>query len=150
MNLVKFYNPHYNVTRNLVDDLFGNFFNNDYHENYVKHCSENPATNVLETEKDFKLEILLPGFAKEDVSLNCKNRVLTIKAETKKENAGKTEGYKYEHREFETFAFEKQYRLPKEVDVDKISAGFENGVLTLLLPKKEEAPEKAPLKIEIA
>ncbi|MCF6332425.1 MAG: Hsp20/alpha crystallin family protein [Draconibacterium sp.] len=149
MNLVRFNNPHYNVNRVLVDELFNNFFKNDYHEDYAKNCGTKPASNIFETETEFKIEVLLPGFKKEDVQLNYQNNLLTIKVENEvKED--KPEEYKYAHREFGAFNFEKQYRVPKSVNDEKISANFENGVLNITLLKKEEALEKAPVEIKIS
>lgn len=148
MNLVRFQNPRYSTNRVLVDELFNNFFKNDYHENYVKNCAS-PATNVFETEKEFKIEIQLPGFSKEDLQLNYQNNLLSIKVEKKEEKDTKEE-YKYAHREFGAYNFEKQYRVPKSVDAEKISARFENGILVIGLPKREEALEKAPMEIKIS
>jgi HSP20 family protein len=121
---------------------------NDYHENYVPGCASKPATNVFETEKDFQIEVLLPGFSKKEVQLTVQNNLLTIKAGKNTEE--ETAEYKYEHREFGSQEFEKQYRLPKTVNSDEIKAKFEDGVLKLELPKKEEALEKDPLEIEIS
>ncbi len=148
MNLVRFQNPRYNANRVLVDELFNNFFKNDYHEDYAKNGETKPATNVFETEKEFKIEVLLPGFTKEDLQLNVHNYLLTIKVEKEKEE--KEEVFKYVHREFGAANFEKQYRLSKSVDVEKIAAKFENGILNISLPKKEEALEKAPVDIKIS
>jgi HSP20 family protein len=148
MNLVRFHNPRYNANRVLVDELFNNFFRNDYHADYAKSCASNPATNVFETEKEFKIEVLLPGFTREDLSLNVHKNVLSIKVE--KETKETDENYKYVRREFGAENFEKQYRLPKSVDVEKISAKFEDGVLNVELPKKEEALEKAPVEIKVS
>ncbi len=148
MNLVRFHNPRYNANSVLVDELFNNFFKNDYHEGYAKNYSTKPSTNVFETETEFKIEVLLPGYKKEDVQLNYQNNLLTIKVENEvKED--KPEEFKYAHREFETANFEKQYRIPKSVNDEKISAKFENGILNITLQKKEEALEKAPVEIKI-
>ncbi|HPF51523.1 MAG TPA: Hsp20/alpha crystallin family protein [Draconibacterium sp.] len=147
MNLVRFQHPRYNVNRVLVDELFNNFFNNDYHENYVRNCGAAPATNVFETETDFRIELSLPGYAKEDVQLINKDNLLTIKVE--KEKTEDKETFKYMHREFGAYNFEKQYRLPKTVDAENISAKFENGILSVVLPKKEEAKEKEAVEIKI-
>ena len=147
MNLVRFHNPRYNANSVLVDELFNNFFNNDYHEDYVKNNTSKPATNIFETEKEFKIELLVPGFTKEDLSLEQKDNLLTIKVEKKEE---KQEEYKYARREFGAYNFEKQYRLPKTIDAENITAKFENGILNVLLPKKEEALEKAPVQIKIS
>ena len=67
-----------------------------------------------------------------------------------KEKENKTEEFKYSHREFGAFNFEKQYRIPKSVNDEKINAQFENGVLNIVLPKKEEALEKEPVNIKIS
>lgn len=150
MNVAKFENPYYHANRNLVDDLFSNFFKNDYHENYVKNCGRQPATNVLETEKDFQVELLLPGFPKEDVQMNYHKNLLTIKVDKEEEKEEKKEEFKYAHREFGSYNFEKQFKVPNSVDAENISAKFENGILRIVLPKKEEALEKAPIDIKIA
>lgn len=148
MNLVKFHNPRYSANRVLVDELFNNFFNNDYHEDYVKNNATKPATNIFETEKEFRIELLVPGVTKDDLSLVQKDNLLTIKVEKKEEE--KQEEYKYARREFGAYNFEKQYRLPKTIDAENITAKFENGILNVLLPKKEEALEKAPVQIKIS
>ncbi len=150
MNLVRFENPRYNVNRTLVDEVFNNLLRNDYHENYVKGNGIAPATNVFETEKEFKLEVLLPGFVKEDLQLNVHKNVLTVKVEKEeKEDKENKEAYKYVHREFGAKNFEKKYRLPKSVDAEHISAKFENGILNIELPKKEEALDKEPVEIKV-
>ncbi len=150
MNLVRFHNPHRNVNQNLVDQLFNNFLRNDYDENYLNECNCKPATNIFETDTDFRVELLLPGFKKEDVQLNYHEQVLTVKSELPEEKEDEKEAFKYEHREFGAYNFERKFRVPRTVDAEKISAQFEDGVLKLVLPKKEEALEKAPVDIKIA
>eukprot|EP00764_Aduncisulcus_paluster_P010679 gnl/Carplike_NY0171/37_a52_9989.p1 GENE.gnl/Carplike_NY0171/37_a52_9989~~gnl/Carplike_NY0171/37_a52_9989.p1 ORF type:complete len:151 (-),score=6.91 gnl/Carplike_NY0171/37_a52_9989:100-552(-) len=150
MNLVRFQNPRYAVNRNLVDELFSNFLRNDYHENYLENCGNQPATNVFETEKDFRIELLLPGFPKEDVQINYHKNVLTIKVNKEEEKETKTEEYKYAHREFGAFNFEKSFKVPNSVDAENINAKFDDGILHIVLPKKEEALEKDPVDIKIA
>jgi len=150
MSLVRFHNPEFSINSNLVDELFSNFLRNDYHENYLENCGNQPATNVFETEKDFRIELLLPGFPKEDVQINYHNNLLTIKVYKEESKEEKSEEYKYTHREFGSFNFEKNFKVPNTVDTENISAKFENGVLHLVLPKKEEAVEKAPVEIKIA
>ncbi len=151
MNVVRFRNSHYNANSELVDDLFNNIFKNDYHEDYVKNCGCQPATNVLETDNDFQIELLLPGFPKEDVQMNYHKNLLTVKVDKKEEEKeDKKEEFKYAHREFGAYNFEKQFKVPNSVNAEKISAKFENGILRITLPKKEEALEKAPVDIKIA
>lgn len=149
MSLVRFYSPRYSVNRNLVNEMLNSFLTSDHHENYVHNCKCQPATNVFETETDFRIELLLPGFAKEDVQISYHKNLLTVKVD-KPEQSEKSENYKYAHREFGMYNFEKQFQVPDSVKVDNIDAKFENGVLYLLLPKKEEALEKAPVDIKVS
>lgn len=145
MNLVKFQNPRYNVNRNLVDELFNNFMVNDYHP---QECGHSPAANVFETEKDFNIELALPGFDKNEVELKFHKDILTIVAKHKEESEDKN--LKYTHREFGARNFTKRYELPETVDVEKISASFKNGILNVVMPKKAEAIEKDPIEISIS
>jgi HSP20 family protein len=150
MNLVRFYNPRYSVNRNLVNEMFNNLMTNDYHENYLQNAKKQPATNVFETETDFRIELLLPGFSKEDVQINYHKNLLTVKVDKPESESNITEGFKYAHREFGVFNFEKQFQVPNTVKVESIDAKFENGVLNLVLPKKEEALEKSPIDIKVS
>ncbi len=149
MNLVRFYHPRYNVTRNLVNEMLNNFVTADHHENYVYNYRK-PAVNVFETEKDFRLEMMLPGFSKEDVKISFQNELLTIKVDNKENKAENEENnYKFVRREFDVYNFEKQFKVPQSVNTAAIDARFENGILSLLLPKKEEVLEKAAIEIKV-
>ena len=148
MNLVRFYHPQPTVTKSLVDELFNSFLRNDYEENNVEDCRCRPATNVYEDEKEFRLELLLAGFKKEDVQLHLNNDLLTVKVDRQDEENNETDD-KYTRREFGAFNFERQFKVPKTVAADKITANFEDGVLKLTLPRKEEALQKAPFEIKI-
>lgn len=148
MNLVRFYHPRYNVTRNLVNEMLNNFVTADHHENYVYNCRK-PAVNVFETEKDFKLEMMLPGFSKEDVKISFQNDLLTIKVDNKENREENENKYKFVRREFDVYNFEKQFKVPQSVNTTAIDASFENGILNIVLPKKEEVLEKAAIDIKV-
>lgn len=150
MNLVRFYHhPYRSVNQRLINELFNDSRRNEYDENYLNDCRCKPATNIFETDKDFRLELLLPGFKKEDVQLNYHENVLTIKVELPEENESNQEEYKYERREFKKYNFERKFRVPKTVDAEKINALFENGILELSLPKKETEVDKPAVEIKI-
>ena len=148
MNLVRFYHPRYNVTRNLVNEMLNNFVTTDHHENYVYNCRK-PAVNVFETEKDFKLEMMLPGFSKDDVKISFQNDLLTIKVDNKENREENENKYKFVRREFDVYNFEKQFKVPQSVNTAAIDARFENGILNIVLPKKEEVFEKAVVDIKV-
>ncbi|MBS1568037.1 MAG: Hsp20/alpha crystallin family protein [Bacteroidetes bacterium] len=93
-----------------------------------------PRVNITEQPDGFTLELLAPGFAKEDLKLNVEKDVLTISSE--KEASKLDENERFTRREFARHAFQRQFRLPEQVQADKITAEHVNGVLTVKLPKK--------------
>jgi HSP20 family protein len=107
-----------------------------------------PAVNVKESKDGFELEVAVPGMKKDDFKVEINNDVLTISA---KQEDKKDEKGNYTRREFHYHSFQRSFRLPKhQVDGDKIAAKYENGVLYLNVPKREEAKEKPARMIEIA
>ncbi len=104
------------------------------------------AVNIIEAPDHYRIEMAAPGLKKNDFELKMDNGVLTISVnkEWKQE-----EGHEYRRREFAYYNFERSFMLPDTVDTDKIKATYKNGILTVTLPKKEEAKEKPPRKIQI-
>jgi HSP20 family protein len=91
-----------------------------------------------------------PGMKKNDFRVELDGNTLTITSEKNNETENK-EGDRYVRREFSYQSFQRTFQLQKNVvDVDKIEARYENGVLRLLIPKKEEAKQKPPKMIQIA
>lgn len=148
MNLVRFYQPRYSVNKNLVNEMMNSFLSNDYHENYLQNCRK-PAINIFESENDFRIELMLPGFNREDLKINFHNEMLTVRVDNKETVSSEKEAYKYARREFDVYNFEKQFKVPQSVNIEGIDARFENGILNILLPKKEEALEKSPVEIKV-
>lgn len=121
-----------------VDSLFNEFFNNFpvTWENANESLSfGSPKVNIHETKDAYHLEVLAAGRNKEDFKINADNGFLTISYETKEET--KNEDYKTVRREFKLQSFKRSFNLDETIDVDNIEAKYENGVLKILLPKKE-------------
>ena len=136
MTLVK-NNPVY--FGNLFDELFNQIpatWGKDAHNGF----SSIPA-NIHETTDGYHVELSAPGRNKEDFKINLDNNVLSISAEKKAEQ--KTEDQKQIRREFSFRSFKRSFTLDETVDAEKIQAKYENGVLQLQLPKKEQAQPKA-------
>jgi len=113
----------------------------------LSHSS--PAANVNETDKEYQIELAIPGFKKDEVKINLENEVLSISAESKTEKEEKTK--KYTRKEFSYGSFSRSFQLPKAANADKIQAKYEDGLLKLDIPKKEEAISKSAKKeIKIA
>lgn len=99
-----------------------------------------PAVNIMENESDFSLELSVPGRKKEDFTIEVDDNVLTISAEVKREE--ETVEKNYTRKEFGYAAFKRAFTLPDTVNADAIEAHYENGILSFVLPKKEEALPK--------
>src|SRR5579872_3939004 len=100
-----------------------------------------PPVNIHETTDAYHVELSAPGRNKEDFKLSVDNGQLTIAFEKKEEN--KTEEYKTIRKEFSFRSFKRSFNLDERVDSNAIQAKYENGVLKLYLPKKEQVKETA-------
>lgn len=95
-----------------------------------------PRVNISEKDEAFQLELLAPGFSKEDLKLNVQEDMLTISAENETREEAQDE--RYTRREFSKRSFSRSFRLPDQVDADGIQAEHVNGVLKVSLPKKKD------------
>jgi len=106
-----------------------------------------PAVNITETKDDFNLSFAIPGMKKDDFDINVDGNMLTVSCE--KEETRKEHDQKYTRKEYNYSSFSRSFSLPEEVSKDKIQASYEDGVLTLQLPKKEEARKLATRSIMV-
>lgn len=100
-----------------------------------------PNVDVKETDKAFKFTVELPGIEEKDVELTLSDGLLTIKGEKRSETEEKDENYHLSERSYGSFS--RSFRVPDSVDGDKVNATFDKGVLTIDLPKSEEAKKKS-------
>ena len=143
MTLVK-----WNPTRSLMTDfdrIFDSMFTHDLPQ-FSSTKSWMLAVDVNETETEFFLSADMPGLDKKDVSIDIHDGVITIKGESAIDNEKSTDGYRI--RERQLGSFNRSFRLPDNVNEDKVAAKFKNGVLSVTLPKtKEILPEGRQIKI---
>jgi HSP20 family protein len=125
--------------------LTDNFFNNNW-LNFWITGSTAPAVNIVETEDDFQLEVAAPGMRRKDFHVTLDNDMLTISSEKKDEAQDEA----YSHREFSYASFERKFYLPNTVEADQIKAKYQDGILRLVIPKKEEAKRKPARQIAIS
>ncbi|HXB30842.1 MAG TPA: Hsp20/alpha crystallin family protein [Puia sp.] len=127
---------------------FGNLFSDFLNEipgaarSFGQEFFAFPQTNIHETPEAYHLELIVPGRSKEDFKIQVEQGLLTISFD-KKEETSSQDGYKTIRREFEFKSFKRSFSIDDKVDVDGIQAKYENGVLKLLLPKKEESKQSA-------
>ncbi len=138
------------VKRNhmLFPSLVNEFFKPDWFGGIENPRTGIPAVNIKDNEKDFEIELSVPGRAKEDFNLEVDNHVLTISYEVRKEGERKEENYT--RKEFVQSAFKRSFELPESINVDAIDAKYEAGILSLVLPKKEEALPKPKRLISLS
>lgn len=138
-----------NYNQEWLPSIFNDFFDNDW---MAKANATAPAINVIESDKDYKVEVAAPGMTKDDFNIHLSEDnelVITMekKNETKEENK---ENKKYLRREFSYSKFQQSLVLPNDVEKDKIGAAVNNGVLTIDLPKRQpEEKAKVNRSIEI-
>ena len=124
---------------------FGNRLANVFGTNGGEDRLLRPALNVAESEQSFTITAELPGVAKEDVSLTIENGVLTIAGEKKRETEHKDKAW---HRIERVYgSFQRSLTLPKGVNGEQADATFKDGVLTVVLPKSEQAKPRT-LKVK--
>jgi HSP20 family protein len=127
MNLVKRQKP---VFTSLIDDLFLN-------QDWSQINTTVPAANIIEADDHFNIELAAPGKKKSDFKIELDEGVLTISSEIETKSTEK-EG-SFTRKEFGYSAFKRSFNIPDTLVADKISANYKEGILTVSLPKKEEA-----------
>ena len=106
-----------------------------------------PAVNISENKGDYEVSLAVPGMKKEDFNIDVEGNMLTISAEREEKKEEKED--RYSRREFNYTSFSRSFSLPEGVNKDKIDASYENGLLTLTLPKTEEARKLASKHISV-
>jgi len=135
--------------RNYFPTIFDDFFGDDWLRFPAEAKRENnvPAVNVKESDNGYTVELAAPGLTKQDFNVEVDKDLLTISSE-KQENKEETEE-NYTRREFSYTSFKRSFHLPEHVDGDKIEAKYEDGVLKLVIPKKDEKALKTSKSIKI-
>ncbi|MBR6439465.1 MAG: Hsp20 family protein [Bacteroidales bacterium] len=128
--------------------VFDDFLNTDF---MPRANSTAPAVNVKEDEKAYTMEVAAPGIKKEFCRVNInEDGNLCVAIENKTEHKEGDHKHHYLRREFSYTNYEQSYTLPEDVDSEQISAKVENGILTVVLPKKTKVETKVSKTINIA
>ena len=131
----------------VFDNLFNDFFNSVSRTpfNTVSQKSNYPRVDIRETREAVTLDATVPGLNKEDVSIDFEDGYLKLSADRQDANADD-----FIHREIHRSSFSRWFSVDEETyDVEKINASLDNGILSITIPKKEEAVKPFPRKIEV-
>jgi HSP20 family protein len=135
--------------RLFFDDIFGRELFNWENNNFSSTSTTLPSVNIKETSDSYKVEVAAPGMEKSDFNVTLDGNLLTISSV--REHKETTQQETFTRREFSYQSFQRSFELPKNVvDEEHITARYENGLLLLTVPKKEEAKQKPPRMIEIS
>ena len=135
-NIAKF--RQFPATKFFPNGLFDNMLNRSIAEFVGSDVLvSQPAVNILETNTSFTLEVAAPGFEKQHFTLKVENDYLTVSAQ--RENKQEENSERFTRREFRFDGFNRSFKLPATVNQEGVGAVYENGVLIITLPKKEEA-----------
>lgn len=107
--------------------------------------SYSPSVNISESDKNYVLEVVAPGYSKEDFKLSIEDSTLTVSAEVEGEK-----GDEYTRKEYWKGSFEKRFELPAHTEPEKVKAGYNNGILSIEIPKNVEAEQKSKREIKVA
>lgn len=137
---------------NQMPSLFDRFFDGDMFDwnnrNFSSTNTTLPSVNIKDNADAFTVEVAAPGFEKGDFKIELNRNVLTISSEKEVKNETK-EGEVFTKREFSYQSFSRSFTLPQIADGDKIEANYSSGILTVSIPKREEAKPKPARTIDI-
>ena len=131
----------------ILPSLLDEIFKPDWNGGIQNFNTSVPAVNIKESETGFILEMFAPGLKKEDFNIEIDQRTLSISSEIQIETEENQEIYS--RKEYSINSFKRTFNLPETVNFDAIEANYENGILQLRLPKREEALPKPKRLIEI-
>jgi HSP20 family protein len=107
-----------------------------------------PGANIIENGKNYQIELAVPGLERKDFKVEVKDDVLTVSAEKQEEKHEEDKNYRM--KEFSYSSFYRSFNLPSNLIADKIDAKYDNGVLKIILPKKEVTVSKPAKQIKVA
>lgn len=136
-------------SNDLLPTFFDDFFGRDWFLNNDQSISNTmPAVNIADNEDNYTVEMVAPGLTKKDFKVELDNQLLTISYQKEVENEQNQPNYT--KREFHYHTFKRSFTLPQTVENEKIKAKYDNGILNVVIPKKEEAKHKPSRLISIS
>ena len=124
-----------------LDDMLRDFFVGPYSAGTTVAAGWSPATDVVEEPAKYVVTLDLPGMKREEIKISVENDTLAIQGERKREVESSEQGYSRYERAYGSF--KRTFSLPKTIDGNRIEASYKDGILTVTLPKSEEARPKS-------
>jgi HSP20 family protein len=135
-------------TRTFRPFLMPSLFDDDLFPVFDGRSTSMPAVNIKEDEKNFTLELAVPGMDKKDLKIDIDENLLTVASESKNEKEESKDGYR--RKEFSYSSFCRSFEIPENVNREKIEASYKDGILSIALPKMMEEKNKISRQIKIS
>jgi len=133
-------------------NLFNDFLTHDWNDWSLRNFSMTnttlPSVNIKETDDNFEVEMAAPGMEKSDFKIEVNQGILSISSERRSENENPDDN-RFTKKEFSYQSFCRSFSLPASVNSDRIAAKYDNGILKVTIPKREEAKPKPIRMIDI-
>lgn len=135
------------TSNNLLSDLFRSDFDTVFNDSVLSSYfgNRNPLLNISDNEKEISVEMVIPGFKKNELEISLDNNLLTVKG--KKSSDKEEKKTKYLRREFNAQEFVRTFRVDQNVDQESISSTLEDGILTILIPRAKKVESKKVISI---
>ena len=140
MRIVKYNN------NNMFPSLMNEFFNDDLGMNFFKRGHSVPSVNSVENNDSFEIDLAVPGMKKDDFTIELNDKILVISSD----NSNYDQNERTRLNEFNYSSFQRSFRVPESVELDKIKANYKNGILKIKLPKRKDSITKPNRLIDIS
>ena len=140
MRIVKYNN------NNVFPSLMNEFFNDDLRMNFFNRRHSVPSVNSVENNDSFEIDLAVPGMKKDDFTIELNDKILVISSN----NSDDDQIENIRLNEFNYSSFQRSFRVPESVELDKIKANYKNGILKIKLPKRKDSITKPNRVIDIS
>ena len=140
MRIVKYNN------NNVFPSLINEFFNDDLRMNFFNRRHSVPSVNSVENNDSFEIDLAVPGMKKDDFTIELNDKILVISSD----NSDYDQNERTRLNEFNYSSFQRSFRVPESVELDKIKANYKNGILKIKLPKRKDSITKPNRVIDIS
>ncbi len=131
--------------RPMMSNIFDDMFDRNFNTGFERNCGCVPATNIIEDEKAFEIQLAVPGMKRDDFRMEMEDNVLSVVFDRKEEK--EKEHVEYLRREFDIDGFTRSFSIPKTADAENIKARYDNGILHITVPKIDKARLSKQIKI---
>ena len=140
MRIVKYNN------NNVFPSLMNEFFNDDLRMNFFNRRHSVPSVNSVENNDSFEIDLAVPGMKKDDFTIELNDKILVISSD----NSNYDQNERTRLNEFNYSSFQRSFRVPESVELDKIKANYKNGILKIKLPKRKDSITKPNRLIDVS